>query len=88
MMKDAEAAVDGAGAGRLTAAEGSDRDLVDDHRVGIELAGLLQRRQQVGVQLVPDAGLLPGPRPPVRRPAGAAEFRRHVLPADLASLLQ
>src|SRR5512142_1943113 len=74
-------AVDGARAGRLAAAEGPDARAVDDHRVGVELAGPLERRQQVGVQAAPDAGLLPRPEPAVGRPAGASQFRRDVLPA-------
>ena len=74
-------AVHGARAGRLAAAEGPHGDAVDDHRVGVELAGPLEQPQQVGVEPVPDAGLLPGPEPAVGGAAGAAEFRRDVLPA-------
>ena len=74
-------AVHGAGAGLLAAAEGPHDDAVDDDRVGVELAGLPQQPQQVGVQAVPDAQLLPGPQPAVGGPAGAAHLRRDVLPA-------
>ena len=48
---------------------------------GSSLPARLSSRQQVGVEPVPDAGLLPGPEPAVGGPAGAAEFRRDVLPA-------
>ena len=44
------------------------------------LPACFRRRQQVGVEPVPDAGLLPGPQPAVRRAAGAAELGRDVLP--------
>ena len=46
-----------------------------------ESPGTLQRRQQFGMQAVPDPGLLPGPQASVRRAAGAAGFGLHVLPA-------
>ena len=48
---------------------------------GSSLPALRQQPQQVGVEAVPDAGLLPRPEPAVGGPAGAAEFRRDVLPA-------
>ena len=56
-------AVDGAGAGCLNAAEGPDRDAVDDDRIGVELAVPLHEAQQVGTEPVPDAGPHPGPEP-------------------------
>src|SRR5690349_15948907 len=45
---------------------------------GSSLARPLQQPQQVGVEAVPDAGLLPRPEPAVGGPAGVAEFRRDV----------
>jgi hypothetical protein len=75
------AAIDRARPGRLAAAEGPGRHAVDDRRVGVQLIGLPQEPQEVGVEPIPDAGLLPGPQPAVGGPAGAAEFRRDILPA-------
>lgn len=78
MLGALPAAIHGAGAGRLTA-EGTHGDPIDDHRLGIELAGSLQRRQQVGVEAIPDASLLPGAQAAVGGPAGAAQFGRDIL---------
>src|SRR5262249_3683185 len=74
-------AVQGAGAGALAAAEGPDVYGVDDGHVGVELIGLPQQPQQVGVQAVPDAQVLPVPQAAVGSTAGAAQLRGHVLPA-------
>ena len=61
--------------------ERPDGHAVDDHRVGVELARLAEQPEQLGVEAVPDPGLLPRPEPAVGGPPGAAEFRRDVLPA-------
>jgi hypothetical protein len=72
-------AIHEARAGHFTA-EGPDRHAVDDRRVGVEPALLLQQPRQVGMESVPDASLLPGPEAAVGDSAGAAELRRHILP--------
>ena len=74
-------AVDGVGAGVVAAAESADDDAVDDGCVRIELVRLAEQREQVGVEAVPDAGLLPGAEAAVGGAARAAEFVGHVLPA-------
>ena len=48
---------------------------------GSSLPACFEQPQQVGVEAVPDAGLLPGPQPAVGGAAGAAQFRRDILPA-------
>jgi hypothetical protein len=81
VLRPLPAAVEGAGAGRLAAAEGPERHPVDDDRVGVELAGPLQRPEQVGVQPGPDAQGFPGPQAAGRRAARTPHLGRDVLPA-------
>jgi hypothetical protein len=66
---------------RRLAAEGPHRDAVEDHRVEVELAGHVEGSEQVGLEPLPDAGLLPGPESAMGGAAGAAPFRRDVLPS-------
>ncbi len=73
-------AVHRAGAGALAPAERPHHDPVHDRHVGVELVGPAEQAEQVGVEPVPDARLLPGAEPSVRRPARAPQLVGHVLP--------
>src|SRR4051812_14307499 len=75
------AAVHGARAGRRATSKGTDRDAVDDHGVEVELAGPLEQAEQVGLEPVPDPGLLPGSESPMGGAAGAAQLLGDVLPS-------
>ena len=84
MLRARLAAVYWARPGGLAAAEGPDGDAIEDRRVEVELAGLLEQPEHVQMEAVPDPGLLTGPEPAVGRAAGAAEFLGDVLPAAAA----
>lgn len=79
MLRARFPAVYGTWPGLLAATEGPHGNPVDDHRVGVELAGPLEQPQKVGVEAVPDAGFFAVPKAAVGGAAGAAEFRRDVL---------
>jgi hypothetical protein len=74
-------AIHGAGTCLLPAAEGTHDHRIDDGQVGVELARLPQQTQQVGVELVPAAHLLPEAKAAMGGHAGAAQLWRDVLPA-------
>jgi hypothetical protein len=77
-------AIHGTGARLLASAEGAHQDGIDDDQIGVELARLTQQTQQIDVQAVPDAHLLPESQAAVGRHARAAQLRRDILPAAAA----